>query len=132
MSEPSTREKIEGVIEGMLQAGSLMTISGVAREAGVSNATIHNRYPDLAERIRELAGKAAQRNAKAELEKRRGKIKEAKTLVAELRGEIAELKESLHKSRSVNATLVLENESLQTKYAEAQRYLVELNRLKGH
>jgi AcrR family transcriptional regulator len=31
-----------------------LSIAAVAREAGVSNATIHNRYPDLANKIREL------------------------------------------------------------------------------
>ena len=135
MSGQGTRERIEQVIEGMRQAGSIMTISGVAREVGVSNATIHNRYPDLAEYIRELAGKAAQRDAKTELEKRRGRLKAAKNQIADLREEIAELKESLVQSRSVNASLVLENESLQAKYNEANKlnreYLIELNRFRG-
>lgn len=115
MRSQSTRERIEEVIEWMRQAGSIMTISSVAREAGVSNATIHNRYPDLAEHIRELAGKAAQRDAKAALEKRQGKIKTAKNKIADLREEIAELKQALDLSGSVNASLKLESESLRAK-----------------
>ena len=115
MRSQSTRERIEEVIEGMRQAGSIMTISSVAREAGVSNATIHNRYPDLAEHIRELAGKAAQRDAKAALEKRQGKIKAAKNKITDLREEIAEFKQALDVSRNVNASLQLENESLRAK-----------------
>ncbi len=121
MSGQSTRERIEEVIEGMSQVGSIMTISGVAREAGVSNATIHNRYPDLAEQIRELAGKAAQRDAKADLQKRRGKISDYKKRIAALREEITELEQSLNDSRSVNASLQLENESLMAKLEQYEK-----------
>nr|WP_242452230.1 hypothetical protein [Morganella morganii] len=32
--------------------GGKISIAAVAREAGVSHATIHNRYPDIAEHIR--------------------------------------------------------------------------------
>jgi hypothetical protein len=36
-----------------------MNISTVAREAGVSAASIHNTYPDIAETIRAKAGKSS-------------------------------------------------------------------------
>jgi len=51
-SELTTRQKLLLIIGGMENVGSIMTISGVAKEARISNASIHNRYPDLAERIR--------------------------------------------------------------------------------
>ena len=55
-SNLTTRQKLLLIIEGMEKARSIMTISGVAKEARLSNAAIHNRYPDLANRIRESAG----------------------------------------------------------------------------
>ena len=112
----NTRQKIETIIEEMHKTGSLMTISGVAREAEVHPSTIHNTYPDLAERIRVLAGKIVQKDAKAELIKRRGKIKFAKALAKELREEIGILKKELRKSDSLNLTLTLELQQLQAKY----------------
>ena len=49
--------------------------SGIAKEVGISNATIHNRYPDLASQIRELAEKAATCNALKYSSNRQGKNK---------------------------------------------------------
>lgn len=114
MSELSTREKISKAIDGMVEVGSVMTISGVAREVGVSHVTIHNRYPDLAEKIRKEADRATQRDANDELKKKRGKITEYKKRIAGLRKEIEELEISLAKSRSLNASLQLENLSLRS------------------
>ena len=44
-----------------------MTISGVAKEVGIANATIHNRYPDLAERIRSSSGVIKEKDVKSVL-----------------------------------------------------------------
>jgi AcrR family transcriptional regulator len=131
MGELSTREKIEQTIESMRQSGSHMTISSVARECGISGPTIHNRYQDLAERIREMAGQEAKRDADSEREKRRGKIKEEKAKQTVVREELAEVKGLLRKADSVNAALQLENERLQAQLEEMEsinrRYLLELN-----
>lgn len=108
----TVREKILQVIEGMQQAASLMTISGVAKEAGISNSTIHNRYPDLAERIRVLAGVVKEKDVKTQLTKRVGIIKEEKAKRARVREELEEVKELLRKVNSVNAALQFENTSL--------------------
>lgn len=117
----STREKILQVIEGMEQAGSLMTISGVAKEAKVSNSTIHNRYPDLAERIRLSAGVVIEKDAKEELTRRLGAIKEEKAKRSRLREQLEETKELSRKIASVNATLQFENASLKARLDE-ERY----------
>ena len=37
-----------------------MSVAAVAEEAGVSRATIHNNYPDMADRIRTILGKQNQ------------------------------------------------------------------------
>jgi hypothetical protein len=117
----TTREKILQVIEGMEQAGSLMTISGVAKEAAVSNSAIHNRYPYLAERIRASAGVVKEKDVKSQLVKRLGNIKDEKAKRARVREELEEVKELLRKVNSVNATLQFENASLKTQLEDIRR-----------
>jgi len=124
----TTRQRLLQIIEGMEQAGSIMTISGVAKEAGVSSAAIHNRYPDLADRIRKSAGAVKVEDARVKLTKRSGAIKEEKAKRAKLRQELAEVKALLQKSDSVNAALQLENSRLKVLNG---KYLEELNRLKS-
>lgn len=124
----TTREKLLLIIEGMEQSGSIMTISGVAREAGISSAAIHNRYPDLADRIRESAGAAKEEGARGKPAKRGGTIAEEKAKLARLRQELAKVKTLLQKTDSVNAALQLENGRLK---ALNRKYLDELNRLTG-
>lgn len=117
----NTRGKILQVIEGMEQAGSLMTISGVAKEAGVSNSTIHNRYPELAERVRVSAEVARGNDAKIQLARRLGAIKEEKAKRARVREELEEVKELLRKVNSANAALQFENASLKAQMEELRR-----------
>lgn len=117
----TTREKILHVIEGMEKAGSLMTISGVAKVAGVANATIHNRYPDLAERIRSSSGVIKEKDVKMQLTKRLGTIKEEKAKRSRLRDELDSVKELLRKVNSVNATLQFKNNTLESQLAEERR-----------
>jgi AcrR family transcriptional regulator len=117
----TAREKILQVIEGMEQAGSLMAISRVAKEAGVSNSTIHNRYPDLAERIRISAGVVTEKDVKTQLVKRLGTIKDEKAKRARVREELEETKELLRKINSVNATLQFENVSLKAQLDDLRR-----------
>ena|ERR1035438_2699024 len=124
----TTRQRLLQIIEGMEQAGSIMTISGVAKEAGVSSAAIHNRYPDLADRIRKSAGAVKVEDVRVKLTKRSGAIKEEKAKRAKLRQELAEVKALLQKSDSVNAALQLENSRLKVLNG---KYLEELNRLKS-
>jgi AcrR family transcriptional regulator len=74
----ATRARIEKAISEMHDAGCKMTISGVAKEAGVSNAAIHNRYPDLAVKIRDLVSRAAEQNSRRALIRKTGKFKTAR------------------------------------------------------
>jgi AcrR family transcriptional regulator len=127
-SNLTTRQKLLLIIEGMEKAGSILTISGVAKEAGLSNASIHNRYPDLADRIRKSAGVVKEKDAKSQLTKRLGTIKEEKAKRARVRKELEEIKLLLQKADSVNAALQLDNSRLK---ALNQKYLEELNRTKG-
>lgn len=85
-----------------------ISIAAVAREAGVSNATIHNRYPDIAERVRALHARSNKDRTKA--------IPDASEVLhkklQQARKEIGQLKLDLARSQSINLRLVKENEQL--------------------
>ncbi len=85
-----------------------MSISAVALEAGVTPPTIHNVYPDLAEKIRLEMGRGTrqQRDAKA------AELKSFKRRNAELRVELEEAKADIAKLASLNETLRGENVQL--------------------
>jgi AcrR family transcriptional regulator len=85
-----------------------VSIAAVAKEAGVTPALLHNRYPGFAEEIRKLVGKATrtQRDTKHEL------LMEEREKNRQLREQIAGLMSELTNLASVNesvrAELVLE------------------------
>ncbi|EGM0865563.1 TetR family transcriptional regulator [Salmonella enterica] len=87
--------------------GGKISIAAVAREAGVSNATIHNRYPDIAEKIREMMKQTT--SASPVLPRPPHDV--AATL-SRLRQENARLKSDLARSQSLNYRLLKENEAL--------------------
>jgi len=88
--------------------GNKISIAAVAKEAGVSNATIHNRHPDIADKIRVKQGKEARKR----LNDKNEALKKAKENVGALREEVKELKKDLVKLASINATLISENKLL--------------------
>jgi len=76
----------------LVKGNEKVSIAAVAREAGVTPALIHNKYPNLAEEIRKSLGKAtrAQRDATHELlvaerEKNRKLWEENSSLLNEVR-----------------------------------------------
>jgi len=74
--------------------GEKITLAAVSKEAGVSSGLIHNRYPDFAEEVRALIGKALrkQRDDKAdELRQARERIKELNQLVATQNQQLCQL-----------------------------------------
>ncbi|WP_427047084.1 hypothetical protein [Halomonas casei] len=86
-----------------------LSIASVAEEAGISNATIHNRYPALADQIRQI-------NNKTSREKLAGKetaLKDADLLLKELREAVAEREADLKKLAVANLRLSTENKSIQ-------------------
>jgi hypothetical protein len=99
-----TAEEIQRAI-GQLQGGqNKVSISAVAKVAGVTPALIHNTYPDLAEQIRSIVGKTtrAQRDAKHEA------LAQEREINRRLRSEITGLKVDLAKLASINQTLLNE------------------------
>ena len=87
------------------RAGKKVSILGIAKEAGVTAALIHNRYPDFAEQVRALTIKSTreQRDEKHDLlQKEREKNRELRALLDREIKEFAEL-------ASVNEALRAEN-----------------------
>lgn len=66
----------------------------------------------LADRIRESAGMAKEKDTRTQLTKRLGTIKEEKAKRARLREELEKVKALLQKADSINAALQLENSQL--------------------
>jgi hypothetical protein len=93
-----------------------LCIAAVAEEAGVSNATIHNRYPDIAERIRKMVIDELPDEIKRERDPGRKKNQERERLKA-LRQEVERLKTDLSRSQSINLRLLKENEILKARGA---------------
>lgn len=88
-----------------------LSISAVAREAGVTTALIHNHYPKVAEDIRTAQGKAtrAQRDAKVEL------LKEERSRNRDLREQLDALKADVERLASINEVLLDENATLKAR-----------------
>ena len=99
-----TIDGIEQAIEQLQASQGKLSISAVAKMAGVTPALIHNTYPDLAEKIRGLVGKATrtQRDAKHSALVREREINRA------LRQELVETRTTIAKLASVNQTLLNE------------------------
>ena len=103
-SRTRTVDEIQRAIEEVQASQGKVSISAVAKLAGVTPALIHNTYPDLAEKIRGLMGKASrsQRDAKHDALVREREINRA------LRQELAEVRADLAKLASVNRVLLNE------------------------
>lgn len=85
-----------------------LTISAVAREAGVSSSLLHNHYAAIAEEIRTKQGASSRQKLDAkqdDLSIERGKTKA-------LRGELEELRMQVAKLASINEMLEIENRTL--------------------
>ncbi|NIA54759.1 TetR/AcrR family transcriptional regulator [Massilia sp. TW-1] len=89
-----TEAKLRLALKKLRERGAKVSISGIAKEAGVSSALIHNRYPSLAEEVRIAVGKdiRSQRNKNENLLiQERAKNQALRVEVANLRKEIIDL-----------------------------------------
>lgn len=93
-----------------------ISISSVAREAGVSPALIHNHYPGIAEEIRVLQG----RSSRAYRDAKHSELKVERDRSRGLREEVNELREAVRKLASINEMLVAENRVLKAKKNDAK------------
>ncbi|UZE33584.1 TetR family transcriptional regulator [Pseudomonas sp. B21-059] len=88
-----------------------VTITAVAREAGVSTALIHNHYPRIAEAIREAQG----RSSRAMRDVKQQDLIAERMKSAAYRQEIEKLRAKVANLASVNEVLLDENRVLKTK-----------------
>lgn len=88
----------------VIEPSRKLSIASVAEEAGVSRATIHNRYPRIAEEIRTALGQGHRAMMKKGLETQR----EMRDRIRELRIEIDTLKVMKVKLVSINESLEAE------------------------
>ncbi len=105
-------------------SGTRLSISAVAREAGIDPATIHTAYPDIAELIRKMMGREtrAQRDSKA------SELREARRQMGDLRAEVAALKQELTALASRHATLLIEAQQLRASLPATVQRLVGASR----
>ena len=88
-----------------------MNISTVAWEAGISAASIHNTYPDIAEVIRAKAGKSS----RSALDTERLERERLVGLLRLARGRLRDVEKDVARIASENARLVTENALLKAK-----------------
>jgi hypothetical protein len=88
-----------------------MNISAVAREAGISAASIHNTYPDLAEAIREKAAYGH----RSKLDTERGERRRLTEQLRRARERVRISEKELARIASENARLVSENSILRAR-----------------
>nr|WP_315438372.1 TetR family transcriptional regulator [uncultured Pseudomonas sp.] len=90
-----------------------ISIKAVAEEAGVSNATIHNNYPDLAEQIRLLSNN----HVRQQRDDTKQALSKQRQTTSVLRAEIKALRAQLSDIASVNAALMLQNAEMSSRLA---------------
>ena len=88
-----------------------LTISSVAREAGVSTSLIHNLHPEIAEVIREKQG----RSSRAMRDAKQSELKAEREKNQKLRSENAQLRQQIAKLASVNELLTMNISSLEAR-----------------
>lgn len=93
-----------------------ISISALAEEAGVSDSTIHNRYPEIASEVREIIGK----EHKSQRDDKNEKLKSEKSKNKELREYVQQLESDVRKLTSINATLSNENAQLKAEMASGK------------
>lgn len=87
---------------------SKLSVSAVAREAGVTPALIHNHYPSIAEDIRVKVGASSRQQR----DTARKALKDERTTCAGLRTKIKELEGRIAQLASINELLLIENRTL--------------------
>lgn len=103
-----TLQELQLALHRLQRAGAKITLRAVAQEAKVSPPLINNRYPDFAEEVRAIMGKAVrqQRDEKADLlTQEREKNRALRELVA---SQLTEIRKLASVNESLRAELVLQ------------------------
>lgn len=106
-AEPRQRDREKTLFQMRLAMNRLqkrdvrVSIAAVAKEAGVTPALIHNRYPDFAEEVRNVIGKTT----RAQRDQKHGLLIAEREKNRLLREQIAELMTDLRNLASENEAL---------------------------
>lgn len=117
-----TKEDLQYAILRLQNRGLKISISAVAREVGVAAPLIHNTYPEIAEEIRRIVGRAT----REQRDEKRSALVAERVANKALREAIVKLKEDLDKLASVNMTLM---DQISVLKAVAAGKVVQVSRL---
>lgn len=119
--EMETRQQLEAIVTEMIASGEKINVSRVAAKAGVSNALIYNRYPELKVRIQ--TAKETQQSRKQQVE--------ATTEVEKLKSQLAKAKQRKEEAELMACSYQKQNEQLwehiQQVYSMYDQVLAERN-----
>jgi hypothetical protein len=121
-SSSSTRRRLEIAFrrvraEAAVDGSKEISIASVARIAGVSNSTIHNRYPDIAAHIRALKSVSGREQPKLMLDTSDSYQRK----LTKAQEKIEQLSTDLRKTLSINLRLTRENEQLTARLKKASQ-----------
>jgi len=108
-SREQTGAALQEAFQQLLLSGETVTITDVANQVGVTPGLIHNKYADLAEKIRKQAGKAS----RDQRDDKHRQLIEAKEAIRQLRQANGALLDEVR-------VLASKNEGLRRQLAEAQ------------
>lgn len=115
-SRSQTAAALKAALAQLTSSNQRISISAVASAVGVTPALIHNKYADIAETIRQQAGKGT----RAQRDETRGQLTEAQDCIRGLRQEKKELEADVQRLASIN-------ESLRRQLVDAQAIAVAKN-----
>ncbi|MCD9514188.1 hypothetical protein [Photobacterium carnosum] len=119
--EMETRQQLEAIVTEMIASGEKINVSRVAAKAGVSNALIYNRYPELKVRIQ--TAKETQQSRKQQVE--------ATTEAEKLKSQLGKAKQRQEEAELMACSYQKQNEQLwehiQQVYAMYDQMLAERN-----
>ncbi|MGO2514430.1 hypothetical protein [Marinomonas polaris] len=119
--EIETRQQLEAIVTEMIATGEKINVSRVAAKAGVSNALIYNRYPDLKVRIQ--AAKEIQQSRKEQIE--------VTTEVEKLKSKLGKAKQNQEEAELMACSYQKQNaqlwEHIQEVYSMYDQVLAERN-----
>jgi AcrR family transcriptional regulator len=122
--EKDLRLALFRIQKGRARTGeSKITISAVAREAGVSTALIHNYYPDIAEAVREAQG----RSSRALRDLKHQDLVAEREKAATYRKEIKNLRIQVASLASINEMLLEENRILKAKIRDPKVVVLDIS-----
>ncbi|HBC3359157.1 TPA: hypothetical protein KDX62_002033 [Vibrio parahaemolyticus] len=116
-----TKQQLETIVTEMIASGEKINVSRVASKAGVSNALIYNRYPELKVRIQ--TAKETQQSRKEQIE--------VTTEVEKLKSKLDKAKQKQEEAELMACSYQKQNEQLwehiQQVYSMYDQVLAERN-----